>query len=79
MDTGIVARGKRKVVRVVHPERMFLGVGEVGDVIEGKPPVIQVWWSKPEKYGLYLSTSLRRVEEDSDGETTSELHVVGPE
>lgn len=50
------------MTHVIHVRRPELGTGEIGDVIRGQPPVIQVYWPRPDKYGFYLSTDLRRVD-----------------
>lgn len=54
---------ERDTAYVIHLSRPELGVGEVGEFVRGKPPVLQVYWPEPDKYGYYLSTDLRRVSE----------------
>jgi hypothetical protein len=48
-------------MRVVHKERPELGVGEVNDILTGKPPVVQVFWPEAKKYGYYLASDVARV------------------
>lgn len=55
---------RRRVTLVVHATRPELGTGEIGELVAGKPPVLQVYWPEPEKYGYYLSTDLRRIRQD---------------
>lgn len=63
---------ERDTAYVIHLTRPELGVGEVGEVVRGKPPVLQVYWPETDKYGYYLSTDLRRVPEPemADGDST---------
>ena len=48
-------------MRVVHKGRPELGVGEVNDILAGKPPVVQVSWPEPKKYGYYLASDVARL------------------
>jgi hypothetical protein len=58
-------REARPRPRVVHRSRPEIGVGEVNEITAGKPPVLQVYWPKIERYGYYLATDVARVEEDA--------------
>ena len=55
----------RRAPKVVHRLRPEIGVGEVNEVVAGKPPVLQVYWPKIERYGYYLATDVARVPEDA--------------
>jgi hypothetical protein len=55
----------RRVPRVVHRSRPEIGIGEVNEVVAGKPPVLQVYWPKIERYGYYLATDVARVADDA--------------
>ena len=48
-------------MRVVHKSRPELGVGEVNDILAGKPPVAQVYWPEAKKYGYYLASDVLRI------------------
>jgi hypothetical protein len=61
---------KQSAPKVIHAKRPELGVGEVGEVFEGKPRVVQVFWPDPDKYGFYLIDELRRVRTDGSVEET---------
>jgi hypothetical protein len=70
-DWAVSAR--ERVPKVVHVGRPELGVGEVGDAFKGKPPVIQVYWPSPDKYGFYLLSDLRRVRDDGSPDAQADL------
>jgi hypothetical protein len=52
-------------MRVVHKSRPELGVGEVNDILAGKPPVVQVFWPETHKYGYYLASDVARLDGSS--------------
>ena len=62
---------RQRVTKVIHPARPELGVGEVNDVVQGKPLVLQVYWPEPEKYGYYPISDLRRLRKDGQAEETA--------
>jgi hypothetical protein len=55
---------EERVIRVSHRWRRELGVGELNDLVEGQPPVAQVYWPDVDKYGYYLSTEIRRLPDE---------------
>ncbi len=61
-----MGRGERAPTRVLHPARPELGIGEVTEVVQGKPAVLHVFWPDADKHGYYLITDVRRVSEQSD-------------
>ena len=65
-DSSVSKREEaRRVPRVVHRARPEIGVGEVNEIVNGKPPVLQVYWPKIERYGYYLATDVARIPEDA--------------
>lgn len=58
-DCGVAKRSRPP--RVTHRTRPELGVGEVGEIVTGQPPVLQVYWPEVDKYGYYLATDIVRV------------------
>jgi hypothetical protein len=66
-DSPVAKQGERPGrPKVVHRQRPEIGVGEVNEIIAGKPPVLQVYWPKIERYGYYLATDVARVDDGDE-------------
>ncbi|MBM4418045.1 MAG: hypothetical protein FJ033_07010 [Chloroflexi bacterium] len=72
-----MARGEREPTRVLHPARPELGIGEVTEVVQGKPAVLHVFWPDVDKHGYYLITDVRRVPERRDNGQIPRFHSGG--